>query len=966
MVRKDRGRNTGGGLAFLVHQDINFDEIPSPITLNSDPHLECQTIAIQGEKENITIRNIYIPPVSSCTQNYSPPINKIFEDLTDASIIVGDFNAHHDHWLTDSNEDARGRIIVDTISDIPFGIINEDLPTRVTTNSSTSPDISISSNDLITQLNWSVNTKMKSDHLPITIQLTAELRRERSRNRTYINFQKANWEEFKAHTENVFSTARPVTDVHKSEKFFRKTLQKAAKLHIPAGRIPKVYNALPTEAAILIDERDEIRKNNPSDARLTDLNQEIDEKINKHRKEKWIKHLEDCPQGSKKLWKTIKNLGNTKEQPSNQGIKFGDKIYHDPKKMANKFNAQYTPEIDKKPQKELRHLKKINDPNIIITTAQTKEAIKKSKSSKALGPDELSPIMLKNLGEHGIKLLTEIYNKSVNEAIIPNIWKTGKIIPLMKPNKPADNGPNYRPISLLSPSAKVLEAILLPSISNSVKLAEHQHGFRKGRSTTTALQGLKSKIEKGLNQKKPVDRTVVVAIDLSKAFDTVDHQLLLKDIMDLHLNDHIKRFLCAYLRGRQTYVVFRGSRSKFRKVKQGVPQGGVLSPTLFNLYMAKIPLPQGTIALHTYADDSTVSNSGPIIGPICKELNEYLSILENWFKSRNLFISPSKSSATLFTTFTGEVNEELPIEINGERVPTVRNPKLLGVHFDGLLKFNHHVKEVRSKLNSKNNVLKAITGTDWGKDKETLTSTYKAIGQSQLNYCCPIWTPNLSKTSWRTLQTAQNSALRTATGNHLMASEQHLHSETKILPVKDHCTMLSKQFLLSTQTNNHPNHINLSGPPRPRPMRDTLKSSFGDEIKGLAPSPIDSDTRKRHLRTIHTREVRKSIQNLGQNKILNEIPPEINKEEKNLPRQARTALSQLRSGYSKMLNSYLARIDPTKSDICPNCNLAAHTTNHLFNCTQKPTNLTVKDLWSKPKEAAKFLGLVADDDDGIT
>ena len=113
-------------------------------------------------------------------------------------------------------------------------------------------------------------------------------------------------------------------------------------------------------------------------------------------------------------------------------------------------------------------------------------------------------------------------------------------------------------------------------------------------------------------------------------------------------------------------------------------------------------------------------------------------------------------------------------------------------------------------------------------------------------------------------------------------------------------------------------------------------------------------------------QVRKSVQNLGQNKILNTIPPEIDKEEKNLPRQARTALSQLRSGYSKMLNSYLARIDPTKSDICPNCNLAAHTTNHLFNCTQKPTNLTVKDLWSKPKEAAKFLGLVADDDDGIT
>ena len=749
-----------------------------------------------------------------------------------------------------------------------------------------------------------------------------------------------------------------------------KTLQKAAKRTIPAGRIPKIYNALPTEAANLIEERNDIRKQNPSDPRIPELNTEIDRKINEHHMDKWKKHLDECPQGSTKLWKTIKNLGNSKEQPDNQGIQFGDKIYTDPKKMANKFNSQYTPPLDKKPNKELRstlrHLKKINDPNIIITTAQTRDAIKKSKSSKALGPDELSPIMMKHLGENGIKLLTEIFNKSVNSAIIPNIWKTGKIIPLSKPNKPADKGPSYRPISLLSPSAKILEAILHPDIRNAVNFAEHQHGFRKGRSTTTALQGLKNKITEGLNRKKPVHRTVVVAIDLSKAFDTVDHELLLKDIMDLQLNDHIKRFLCAYLRGRQTYVVFRGAKSKFRKVKQGVPQGGVLSPTLFNLYMAKIPQPPGTIALHTYADDSTVSNSGPIIKPICNELNLYLSTLENWFKNRNLFISPSKSSATLFTTATNEVNLELPIEINGERVPTVKNPKLLGVHFDGTLTFNQHAKEVRSKLNTKNNVLKAITGTDWGKDKETLTNTYKAVSQSQLNYCCPIWGPNLSDTSWKTLQTAQNTALRIATGNHKMASIQHLHAETKIMPVKDHCTMLSKQFLLTTQTPNHPNYEDLPGPPPPRPMKKTLKSCYGNEIKGLAPTPIDQDTRKRLLKTIHTREVRRSVQNLGNNKVLNSIPPDIDKTEKELPRQTRTTLSQLRSGYSKMLKSYKARIDPTVNDLCPKCELEPHTTTHLFNCSQKPTHLTVYDLWNKPKEAAKFLELVEDDDDGIT
>ena len=128
-----------------------------------------------------------------------------------------------------------------------------------------------------------------------------------------------------------------------------------------------------------------------------------------------------------------------------------------------------------------------------------------------------------------------------------------------------------------------------------------QHGFRKGHSTTTALQEINDHIDKGLNQNRLVERTVSVAIDL-------------------------------------------------RKIRQGVPQGGVLSPVLFNLYMSKMPLPPGNIKLVTYADDSNVLKSGVHLGPICQELNIYLGTLENWFSERNLFISPTKSTATVFTT----------------------------------------------------------------------------------------------------------------------------------------------------------------------------------------------------------------------------------------------------------------------------------------------------------------------------
>ena len=376
----------------------------------------------------------------------------------------------------------------------------------------------------------------------------------------------------------------------------------------------------------------------------------------------------------------------------------------------------------------------------------------------------------------------------------PTIWKTGRIIPLLKPQKSSDQGPSYRPISLLSPPAKILESILLPNISNAINFAPHQHGFRKGYSTTTALQTLTDHITYGLNKNKPVDRTVVVAIDLSKAFDTVNHELLLKDILGLNLNNNIKRFLSAYLRGRQTYVEFRNKRSKFRKMRQGVPQGGVLSPVLFNLYMSKMPPPPTGIHLITYADDSNVLTSGTDIKKMCNDLNNYLQILDSWFKDRNLFISPAKSTATLFSTAPNEMNIKLPIEINNQTVPTVKQPKYLGVTFDSLLTFKHHAANIKDKVNSRNNILKALSGTTWGKDKETLLETYNATSKSVMSYCSPIWSANLADSNWTSLQTAQNAALRTALGCVKKTSIDHLNAESKMLPVRQHCeTKPSKQ-----------------------------------------------------------------------------------------------------------------------------------------------------------------------------
>jgi hypothetical protein len=190
-----------------------------------------------------------------------------------------------------------------------------------------------------------------------------------------------------------------------------------------------------------------------------------------------------------------------------------------------------------------------------------------------------------------------------------------------------------------------------------------------------------------------------------------------------------------------------------------------------------------------------------------------------------------------------------------------------------------------------------------------------------------------------------------------MTDIDHLHHETKVMKVKPHCDMLSQQFMLATQKPDHPNRINLSAPPPPRQMKNTLASTFGDKIKRISFPDMPEEIYKKRLKDVHTSCVKEQLSNMAKNKVLNATPPKISDSEKVLPRATRSTLAQLRSGYSNYLNSYKARLSQNQAvpvtDLCPLCNAESHTTKHLFSCPSNPTTLTVRDLWSKPLEAAR-------------
>ena len=234
-----------------------------------------------------------------------------------------------------------------------------------------------------------------------------------------------------------------------------------------------------------------------------------------------------------------------------------------------------------------------------------------------------------------------------------------------------------------------MEALLLPTINSHLLPSADQHGFRPGHSTTSALLQLTSDIATGFNQSKPPHRTVCVAVDhQTAACDTVNHNVLLSNIVRSTLPEATCRWLSNYLKGRQSVTSCRGVKSKI--VHTGVPQGSKMSPTLFSFYLADMPRPTEPVNRICYADDITVWASGVKLPELEHKINNYLTEMSCFLRDNSLLISAPKSTVTMFTPDPKQANTHP--KISDAELPLVRNPKLLGVYLDTFFSFNTHYK----------------------------------------------------------------------------------------------------------------------------------------------------------------------------------------------------------------------------------------------------------------------------------
>ena len=263
---------------------------------------------------------------------------------------------------------------------------------------------------------------------------------------------------------------------------------------------------------------------------------------------------------------------------------------------------------------------------------------------------------------------------------------------------------------------------------------------------------------------------MLVALKLTAAFDNVDHQQLLDCVFNNNIPSTIRHWLYNYMQNRRAKVHFLQKESKSRKVKTGVVQGGVLSPALFNYYLADFPTPPPNIK---YADDITIYTSGPVVADLINGLNIYLSQVLNYIKK------DSVNGQIYSNTFHARYLHP-QVKLADQVLPLKKKPKVLGMTLDTHLTFTPYCNNIAVK------VLKALGGSTWGCGKETLLTTYQTIGCSLLIYCSPVWTPPLTHTNWCRLQRAQNYALRISTGCFKMADVTELHQEAQEQAVHQH------------------------------------------------------------------------------------------------------------------------------------------------------------------------------------
>ena len=363
--------------------------------------------------------------------------------------------------------------------------------------------------------------------------------------------------------------------------------------------------------------------------------------------------------------------------------------------------------------------------------------LKLLRRKKATGLDNFPPGLSKDAASVIAKPLAFVINLSLETGSVPAEWKVAKVIPQFKSGSSAEID-NYRPISILSILSKILEKMvykqLIFYLESNRLLSDYQFGFRSNRSTELAVTYFNNLVRKEADCGKA---TGAVFIDLSKAFDTVSHSVLLNKLSLYGIQDTELQWFMDFLFLRKQKVQYNGVLSEPSPVFTGVPQGSILGPLLFLIHFNDVHKPLQLSRIITYADDTVIFTSASDFDAIQSSLSEDINRLSSWFRENELIINlkKGKTEVMLFGTakrlslFHGR---QLNLTVNGSSINSTTTYKYLGVHLDPTLNLETHFNETYKKAAGRVNLLRRIRSSI---DLLSAERIYSAMIMPVFTYC---------------------------------------------------------------------------------------------------------------------------------------------------------------------------------------------------------------------------------------
>lgn len=801
----------GTGVATLIHNSLPFTKL----NINTD----FQAIAIRvGLPDLITVCNIYLSPQEDVS---SQDIQSLIDQLPPPFILLGDVNAKHPLW-GDTVTDARGRTLENVILNNNLSLLNtgESTHFHVQSGSSHAIDITLCSPELLLNYQWKTCDELYgSDHTPILVE-KANDNNLPDRPVSY-NVKRADWKLFQELTSiNESNMDLPIDDLIMN---FNDTIYTAADMSIPktspltrAKRVPwwtPVCSQLNAERkrALRRYQRSKLQVDKIIYQRARAGAQYHKSQIKKASWREYISSINiDTPMT--KVWNRIRKMNG--KYPANhppcidtpQGIIADRRMVS--QLLADHFSAvssseNYTEDFNRIRTREERvHLNfdtaENEEYNDEIAMSELISALGSCDDS-APGEDMITYSMLKHMHQSCKQLLLNIFNRIWTLGVFPDKWRIAIVLAFLKLGKTPGMTTSYRPIALTSCVCKLSEKIanirLVRTLENKSVLSEYQYGFRKNRSTIDALIRMESDI---LDTFSRGEHMVAVFFDIQKAYDTAWRYGILKELHTAGIRGPLAWFIQNFLKHRTFKTRIGAALSREVPQEQGVPQGSVLSCSLFLLAMNGVlaNMPQNVKA-SLYVDDLVIYTSSNHIPSIERRLQSTIHRIERWANGCGFRFSPQKTVAVHFHRKRG-LQTEPSLNLYGSRIFFQTSAKYLGLTFDQRLRWRQHIENLKIKCIKSLDILKCLSNTKWGSDRTLLLRLYRSLVRSKLDYASFIyWTA--SEHTLKKLDPVHNAAIRTCLGAFRSSPVVSLYAESGEPSLHYRREQLALQFYARTE-----------------------------------------------------------------------------------------------------------------------------------------------------------------------